>query len=449
MHPSGLLRNRRGRIRFLLCLFALLGIVAAWTPPPGSAFAAADIPAGSQNIQGSAAYSISSDVPALSVVSQGKQRYFAQTAHFLRGVFLDYWNSHGSTAVLGLPITEPVVEDGLTVQYLERARLEYHPEIPGTGQSKVLLTRLGVTLAEQRGLHFDSLFSGIDSASSLFFTQTGHTLSNGFLTFWQQHGGLAVFGYPISEEFTEINDADGQQYTVQYFERNRFEWHPELSPPNNVQLGLLGVEYARSTNIDPLARIELPAPLPAADTDLSNDPRLANLVDPGLLPAIQELGRTPQFRWVPAVIIQNNVVVQFTQIQDQDVGGAFITTGSRRQPYLIVIPEQFRDEPSQALASVLAHEATHAYDFTGGLLSQQTNCSIEEELRAYKNGLAAWIVLKGGDALAGDYRSDAFENDLNSSLVGFNNDQDQLGFDLDLSRSRLFLRDLYGPDCGS
>ena len=257
-----------------------------------------------------------------------------------------------------------------------------------------------------------------------------------------------MFGYPISEEFTEVNDADGKQYTVQYFERNRFEWHPELSPPDNVQLGLLGVEYARSNNLDPLARIELPAPLPAADTDLSNDPRLADLVDPALLPAIQELGATPQFRWVPAVIIQNKVVVQFTQIQDQDVGGAFITTGSRKQPYLIVIPEQFRDEPKEALASVLAHEATHAYDFTSGVISVQTNCSIEEELRAYKNGLAAWVVLKGADALAGDYRSDTFEDDLNASLVGFNNDQDQLGFDLNLTRSRTFLRDLYGPDCG-
>jgi hypothetical protein len=443
MHPSGLLRNSRRQIHLLLALLALMGFAATWEPVAGSAYAA-EISAALTNT----ASSIQAEVPALSSVSQGKQRYFSQTAHFLRGVFLDYWNSHGSIDVLGLPITEPTVEDGLTVQYLERARLEYHPEIAGPAQSKVLLTRLGVTLAEQRGLQFTSLLSGTGSTNSVFFPQTGHNLANGFLAYWQQHGGLAVFGYPISEEFTEINDTDGQQYTVQYFERNRFEWHPELNPPSNVQLGLLGVEFARTNNIDPLARIELPAPLPAADADLSNDPRLANLVDPGLLPAIQELGRTPQFRWVPAVIIQNGVVVQFTQIQDQEVGGAFITTGSRRQPYLIVIPEQFRDEPKEALASVLAHEATHAFDFTSGVITLQTNCSIEEELRAYKNGLAAWVALKGSDALAGDYRTDAFEADLNASLVGFNNDQNQLGFDLNLSSSRAFLRDLYGPDCG-
>ena len=45
-----------------------------------------------------------------------------------------------------------------------------------------------------------------------------------------------MFGYPISEEFTEVNQADGRTYTVQYFERNRFEWHPELRPPFNIKL---------------------------------------------------------------------------------------------------------------------------------------------------------------------------------------------------------------------
>ena len=114
---------------------------------------------------------------------------------------------------------------------------------------------------------------------------------------------------------------------------------------------------------------------------MSDDPRLVDLVDPGLLPAIQELGRTPQFRWVPAVIIQNNVLVEFQQVSDEGVGGAFLTTRSRQHPYLIVIPDQYRDEPPEVLASVLAHEATHAFDFTSGVFSQQTNCSIEEELR--------------------------------------------------------------------
>jgi hypothetical protein len=320
----------------------------------------------------------------------------------------------------------------------------------------VLLTRLGVTLAEQRGLRFNPQPAGSNTPTSFFFTETGHNLANAFLTYWQRNGGLAVFGYPISEEFIEKNDADRQQYTVQYFERNRFEWHPELKPPFNIQLGLLGVEYARSNNLDPLARVMLPSPLPAADSDpsdpsgqaLSDDPRLANLVDAGLLPVVQALGHTPQFRWIPAIIIQDKIVVEFTQIADEGVGGAFIITRSRQRPYLIVVPTHYRGEPIEALASVVAHEATHAYDFTSGVISQQSSCSIEEEARAYKNGLAAWVLLKGSDALAGSYDPGTFEFDINNSLVGFNNDRTQLSFDLDLNASRDYLRELYGPDCG-
>src|SRR5262245_52283031 len=58
---------------------------------------------------------------------------------------------------------------------------------------------------------------------NMFFTQSSHHVSNraGFLEFWREHGGQLIFGYPISEEIVE----DGR--IVQYFERARFEYHPE------------------------------------------------------------------------------------------------------------------------------------------------------------------------------------------------------------------------------
>jgi DMSO/TMAO reductase YedYZ molybdopterin-dependent catalytic subunit len=68
------------------------------------------------------------------------------------------------------------------------------------------------------------------------FPETGHSISGEFQTFWGQHGGLATFGYPLTEAFEE----DGR--TVQYFERQRFELHPENAAPWNVLLGLLGTE---------------------------------------------------------------------------------------------------------------------------------------------------------------------------------------------------------------
>lgn len=85
------------------------------------------------------------------------------------------------------------------------------------------------------------------------FPETGHTLRGAFLSFWEQHGGLAVFGYPITEEFDEESLTDGQTYRVQYFERQRFELHPENAAPWNVLLGLLGVELLPGTEPYPRA----------------------------------------------------------------------------------------------------------------------------------------------------------------------------------------------------
>jgi hypothetical protein len=69
-----------------------------------------------------------------------------------------------------------------------------------------------------------------------FFPETGFTVGGRFLQFWRENGGLAVFGYPLSEQYGE----NGLQ--VQYFERQRFELHPENARPYDVLLGRLGAE---------------------------------------------------------------------------------------------------------------------------------------------------------------------------------------------------------------
>src|SRR5437016_5202949 len=79
------------------------------------------------------------------------------------------------------------------------------------------------------------------------FPETRMTVCGRFLQYWTEHGGLAQQGYPISPEFTEVSDVNGRSYTVQYFERSVFEWHPENPAPNNVLLSLLGVSRYRQT----------------------------------------------------------------------------------------------------------------------------------------------------------------------------------------------------------
>jgi spore germination protein YaaH len=93
----------------------------------------------------------------------------------------------------------------------------------------------------------------------VFFKETGHSLGGVFLTFWKENGGLPVFGYPLTEEFTETSLTDGRQYKVQYFERNRFEYHPQKEAPHNVQLGLLGVELTKGRSF-PQPGFDVPGP---------------------------------------------------------------------------------------------------------------------------------------------------------------------------------------------
>ena len=80
-----------------------------------------------------------------------------------------------------------------------------------------------------------------------YIRETGHSLQGAFLNYWNAHGGVSIFGYPLTEEFQEANPIDGQVYTVQYFERKRFEYHPEArGTPYEVQLGLLGVQISEN-----------------------------------------------------------------------------------------------------------------------------------------------------------------------------------------------------------
>jgi choice-of-anchor B domain-containing protein len=142
---------------------------------------------------------------------------FSETGHCIQGRFLDYWQGHGGLAINGYPISDELtetLEDGhsYTVQYFERTRLEYHPDSPP--QYQVQLGQFG------RRIHpADPPATARGDAT--YFNETGHNLGGRFLDFWQAHGGLAQFGYPLTEEFTETLE-DGKPYTVQYFERARF-----------------------------------------------------------------------------------------------------------------------------------------------------------------------------------------------------------------------------------
>ncbi len=183
---------------------------------------------------------------------------FPQNNRCMEGAFREFWQTHGALEILGLPISQSFVDDrGLIVQYFERAILEWHPT--NAPEYQVQLTRLGDTLLGNRPERKSPPNLPCTSPGCATLAETGHTLRGAFLNYWQMNGGLPVFGFPLTEEFVEKNQADGNPYLVQYFERNRFEYHPENDERYRVLLGLLGAEQWR-TQPTLAARPAVPVP---------------------------------------------------------------------------------------------------------------------------------------------------------------------------------------------
>ncbi|HMA36040.1 MAG TPA: hypothetical protein VKY74_16375 [Chloroflexia bacterium] len=183
-------------------------------------------------------------VPGPAGRAQTGARTFPETGKTVTGRFLDYWLAHGGLAQEGFPISDPLQETSDTdghryqVQYFERAIFELHPEY--APPYDVLLALLGNFRYRQQYPSGAPNQVPNTAPGSVFFKETGKRLGGRFLDYWQAHGGLAQQGYPISDEFPERSDLNGQVYTVQYFERAVFEAHPENTAPYDVLLSQLG-----------------------------------------------------------------------------------------------------------------------------------------------------------------------------------------------------------------
>jgi len=192
---------------------------------------------------GLAARTVTFSDPTPPIMVRQDLRYFPETGYVVGYAFLTFWNANGGAMIFGFPLTNEGVDPAsqLTVQYFERSRFEYHPEAAGTPQL-VQLTIVGRIITAGRT---DPAFApqplvpaGSDRS---YFVQTQHSIGGQFKKFFDQNGGIFIFGYPISEETIEPNPTDGVAYTVQWFERARFEFHPEFNgTPNAIELGQLG-----------------------------------------------------------------------------------------------------------------------------------------------------------------------------------------------------------------
>jgi len=186
---------------------------------------------------------------------------FADTGIMVSGNFWSAWQGgrsyQDSLYINGLPITamrdEISPTDGKVylTQWFERARFESHPQ--NAPPNNVEFGLLGVTAAqgEQGSAPFQQVPN--PGGGAQWFSQTGHTLGDSseggqaIASFWTRLGGLQQFGYPLSQPFMEVSKDDGKSYLVQYFERQRFEYHPENKGTQyEVLLGRLGAEQVTS-----------------------------------------------------------------------------------------------------------------------------------------------------------------------------------------------------------
>lgn len=230
-------------------------------------------------VMGAMVVSILPSAGIRSAAAQGTSRNIGPGNIPVAGRFLEEWSKQGSEQnsvyVNGYPITPRRAElsttDGKSyeTQWFERARFEAHPE--NKAPYDVLFGLLGVSLAEGRGTvdpatkkvrnASDAAFVGIDKPANAdgkttaYFQETRHSVTGKILEYWNKYGGLSQFGFPLSEQFKEVSATDGKTYDVQYFERNRFELHPEKAAPYEVELGLLGVQQYKTT---PIASADLP-----------------------------------------------------------------------------------------------------------------------------------------------------------------------------------------------
>ncbi|MEN9935263.1 MAG: hypothetical protein RLZZ387_1842 [Chloroflexota bacterium] len=187
-------------------------------------------------------------LPAVPARAATEMLYVPQTGHYVRGVFRDFWDTNGGLAVFGHPITEEYLEPGTgrVLQYFERARFE-------RAQPDATAVQLGLLGREAlAGRTFPAAQPIRNTATRRYFPQTAQIIQYGFKEIWETRGGQAMFGLPLSGEITEATD-DGRTRTVQYFERARFEFHPELPAGRRVLISALGRRLAPPELTTPLA----------------------------------------------------------------------------------------------------------------------------------------------------------------------------------------------------
>jgi hypothetical protein len=82
----------------------------------------------------------------------------------------------------------------------------------------------------------------------------GHAVSGDFLRYFERHGGLDRFGFPIAEPLPVKGEL------VQDFQRGRLVWHLGRPPSERVTLEPIGRVYFEAQGLDTALLDPIPCP---------------------------------------------------------------------------------------------------------------------------------------------------------------------------------------------
>lgn len=361
-----------------------------------------------------------------------------QTGFCAENAFLDFWTAVDQATggyaldILGYPISPTLrAPDGRIVQYYERAIFEWHPENPV--QYQVELSRLGAEavdgspqlkpLAAQPPVSCGALQETCTTVG-----QTNHSLRGDFLQYWLGNGGLPVFGYPLTEQFP-LRATNGQNFTAQYFERNRFELHPENADPRyRVLLGRLGAE-ALATNAAAVKTwpvVATPNYGAAVAPPTASDQALVNTAI-GLIDAV------PTMRYITDNIRAKQVQWTFAPLPQ---GVAAMYTARTNT---ITYSPMLRALDPHDLAVVTGHEGQHAYDIATHGPPQTTNDCFTLEYRGFMAEATLWQAWYGPNGKPNP--ANDFETSENAILADFVHNGG--------AGVKAFIAQAYADECGT
>ncbi|MFW6115703.1 MAG: hypothetical protein ACOC7Y_01440, partial [Chloroflexota bacterium] len=198
----------------------------------------------------------------VTVAASSECRYFEETQHYVCDEFLEFFDTRGGPEIFGYPLTESFADPTrgqMLVQYFQRARMERHVSTDGTSD-----VQLGLLVDELGHVHPPIAAERIppaDDPERRYFPETGHVVEHVFLTYFQEKGGLTIFGYPRSSMTYEEGEV------VQYFQRAQMVWNRADQAHAPIRLANVGEMYVDQFGIPG----DFDRPVPPARLRLDGD----------------------------------------------------------------------------------------------------------------------------------------------------------------------------------